>query len=60
MKRNNQNQYLKDAKGMLNAHNLGIAISEENILLLASALRAADKGDMVASHKLIDTLLAQR
>ena len=60
MKRNNQNQYLKDAKEMLNAHNLGIALSEENILLLASALRAADFGDMNASHKLINILLKQR
>jgi hypothetical protein len=57
--RTKENQYVKDARGMILAHNLNIPANERNIMLLASAMKAADQGDMLASQKLIDILLAR-
>ena len=50
------NEYIKQAKEMISAGVIHIDASERNLILLSSALRAADKEDMASSRSFLALL----
>lgn len=44
------NHYIKQARELIAAGVTQLEASEKNLMLLATALRATDKGDIAAAH----------
>ena len=50
------NQYIKQAREMISAGVIHIESSQKNLMILASALRAADREEMDASRSFLALL----